>query len=37
MKLYRACYVDIYDEKDVLVFFAENEEKAFEYVCEQKY
>ncbi|MED1443047.1 hypothetical protein P4U24_14845 [Aeribacillus composti] len=35
MKLYRACYVDIYDEKDVLVFFAENEEKAFEYICEQ--
>lgn len=35
MKLYRACYVDIIDQKDVLVFFAENEEKAFEYIREQ--
>ncbi|MGG3683948.1 hypothetical protein [Aeribacillus composti] len=35
MKLYKAYYVDIYDEKDVLIFFAENEEKAFEYICEQ--
>lgn len=35
MKLYKAYYVDIYDEKDVLIFFAENEEKAFEYICDQ--